>query len=320
MRFTFGLILSVAIAFVAYIAGSLYPAPPELMARLDAQSVANRIQQELQIADVSSLRASLGQQRFDDLAARASRLAAAAGSAVMVEHQADQDVVGAEAPESNALPATPAAPHAVEAARPTAPSVTPPPSSAPAVPLATAVAPGAANAGGFEQALFLCPGMTITNAPAANARRELTAYIPIVNVNGVHLAVDPTHNTCLSSGFGMRGSHMHKGIDFYDGNGGPIMAAGDGAIIEMKYRDDYGNMILIDHGHGVYTRYCHLSAFQRGLAVGSQVKAGDQLGLMGNTAAYPLPIHLHFELLLGDYHNPKQSFGLTPHSPFEFHA
>jgi hypothetical protein len=41
---------------------------------------------------------------------------------------------------------------------------------------------------------------------------------------------------------------------------------------------------------------------------------------MGNTAAYPLPIHLHFELLLGDYNNPKQSFGLTTHSPFEFHA
>jgi murein DD-endopeptidase MepM/ murein hydrolase activator NlpD len=188
-----------------------------------------------------------------------------------------------------------------------------------APPTASAVS-NAAVTSGFEPALFLCPGMTITNAPPADGRRQLTAYTPIVNVNGVHLATDPTHNTCLSSGFGMRGAHMHKGIDFYDGNGGPILAAADGVIIELKYRDDYGNMILLDHGHGVYTRYCHMSAFQRGLAVGSQVKAGDQLGLMGNTAAYPLPIHLHFELLLGDYHNPKQSFGLTPHSPFEFHA
>jgi murein DD-endopeptidase MepM/ murein hydrolase activator NlpD len=312
MRSVFGLILSVAIAFVAYIGGSLYPAPPELIARLHAQSIADRLQQEMQVVDVTSLRASLGQQRFNDLAARASRLAAAAGSAVMVEHQADPDVISAEAPEPAALPPS----------RPASPPATPAAlrSSSPTAPLAPPAAPGVANVSGFEPALFLCPGMTITNAPPANAHRQLTAYIPIVNVNGVHLAIDPTHNTCLSSGFGMRGSHLHKGIDFYDGNGGPIMAAADGAIIEMKYRDDYGNMILIDHGHGVYTRYCHLSAFQRGLAVGSQVRAGDQLGLMGNTAAYPLPIHLHYELLLGDYKNPKQSFGLTPHSPFEFHA
>src|SRR6516165_8707236 len=98
MRFVLGLIFVVGIAFVSYIGGSLYPAPPELLARLDAQSVADHIQRELQVADVSALRSSLGEQRFNDLASRASQLAAAAGSAVMVEHQSDQDVIGAEAP------------------------------------------------------------------------------------------------------------------------------------------------------------------------------------------------------------------------------
>jgi hypothetical protein len=39
---------------------------------------------------------------------------------------------------------------------------------------------------------------------------------------------------------------------------------------------------------------------------------------MGNTADYPIPIHLHLELLLGDIANPKGSFGLTPRSPFDF--
>jgi len=39
---------------------------------------------------------------------------------------------------------------------------------------------------------------------------------------------------------------------------------------------------------------------------------------MGNTASYAIPIHLHYELLLGDYNNPRQSFGLTPRSPFDF--
>jgi murein DD-endopeptidase MepM/ murein hydrolase activator NlpD len=88
----------------------------------------------------------------------------------------------------------------------------------------------------------------------------------------------------------------------------------------MKYRDDYGNMILIDHGHGVYTRYAHLSSFHNGLAVGAHVHAGDEIGLMGNTAGYAVPLHLHYEVLLGDYTNPKGSFGLTPHSPFEYRA
>jgi murein DD-endopeptidase MepM/ murein hydrolase activator NlpD len=42
------------------------------------------------------------------------------------------------------------------------------------------------------------------------------------------------------------------------------------------------------------------------------VKAGDSIGLMGNTAGYAVPIHLHYEVLTGDYANPKASFGLTP--------
>lgn len=285
MRFLFSLILGVAIGFVGWVGGSLYPAPPQLLSALHAQSIADRLQADLQNVDLSALRSSMGQDRFNQLTQRATQIAVSAGNALSVEHQTNVDTS-----ESEAAPPTPAA----------------------------AVVP--VTASGFESALLLCPGMTITNAPAANAQRRITAYAPIINVNGVHLAEDPTHNTCFSSGFGMRGSSMHKGIDFYNAAGGPISAAGDGTIIELKYRDDYGNMILIDHGHGVYTRYCHMSAFQRGLAVGSHVKAGDQLGLMGNTASYPLPIHLHYELLLGDYNNPRQSFGLTPHSPFEYHA
>ena len=95
---------------------------------------------------------------------------------------------------------------------------------------------------------------------------------------------------------------------------------GDGQIIEMKYRDDYGNMILIDHGDGVYTRYAHLASFGRGLMPGVSVRAGEQLGLMGNSASYQIPMHLHYELLLGDYGNPKGSFGLESADPLSFPA
>ena len=90
-------------------------------------------------------------------------------------------------------------------------------------------------------------------------------------------------------------------LDYHADIGVPVLAGGDGKILEMKYRDDYGNMILIDHGGGVYTRYAHLASFGKGSPPGVSVKAGEALGLMGNSASYQIPIHLHYEVLVGDY-------------------
>jgi murein DD-endopeptidase MepM/ murein hydrolase activator NlpD len=154
--------------------------------------------------------------------------------------------------------------------------------------------------------------MTVQNAPAADAQLRVQGYAPVVDVNGVRIATYPSRGACLSSGFGQRNSRLHKGLDYHSETGGPILAAGSGTVLEMKYRDDYGNMIVLDHGGGVYTRYAHLASFGRGLIPGVTVKAGDQIGLMGNTAGYAIPMHLHYELLLGDYSNPKASFGLQP--------
>jgi murein DD-endopeptidase MepM/ murein hydrolase activator NlpD len=49
----------------------------------------------------------------------------------------------------------------------------------------------------------------------------------------------------------------------------PILAGGDGEIVEISYRKDYGSMIPIDHGGSVYTRYAHLASFVRGLSPAS---------------------------------------------------
>ena len=73
-------------------------------------------------------------------------------------------------------------------------------------------------------------------------------------------------------------------------------------------------------GQGVFTRYAHLSSFAPDALVGARVVAGQQIGLMGNTAAYTIPIHLHYEVLLGDYDTPAQSFGLEARSPFALEA
>ncbi len=170
----------------------------------------------------------------------------------------------------------------------------------------------------FVGELALCPHSRVSNAPAVDDNGLVQNYARIVNVNGVALAVDPAQGACLSSGFGRRRGHLHKGLDFYSGVRVPIVAAGDGVVIERVYRGDYGNMLLIDHGSGVFTRYAHLARFDEGVVVGARVSAGQEIGLMGNTARRRVPIHLHYEILVGDYANPSGSFGLTPHSPFEF--
>ena len=169
-----------------------------------------------------------------------------------------------------------------------------------------------------EPSLYLCPRMRVANAPAADAERRVLNFAPIVEVNGLALATNPTTGACLSSAFGRRGSGMHRGLDYYSATGGPISAGADGVVLERVYRNDYGNMLLIDHGNGVYTRYAHLASFADGVEIGAHVSAGQKIGMMGNTAAYRVPVHLHYEVLLGDYDNPRGSFGLEARSPFAF--
>ncbi|MET0546394.1 MAG: M23 family metallopeptidase [Caulobacterales bacterium] len=279
-----GLLFGAVLIAAGWFMGSIYPAPPELIAPVKKRSDILISQIDFSPQGLAKLRASLSTQEYAQLGQDAARLAASSGNAVIVEHDP-------EALEDHA--------EAVEAMQ---------------AQIQPAVAPGEE----FENSLALCPRMTVSNAPPTDANGVVKSYAKFVRVNGVSVAVNPTHGACLSSMFGPRSGRLHKGIDLYSIEGGPILAAGDGVILEKKYRDDYGNMLLIDHGKGVYTRYAHLSSFADGTDAGAKVTAGQQIGLMGNTAAYRIPVHLHYEVLLGDYKNPKGSFGLTPESVFAY--
>jgi murein DD-endopeptidase MepM/ murein hydrolase activator NlpD len=285
LGFVRGLVLGLVLFAAGWFCGSIYPAPASLTQPI-AQRVPN-LAQRLGISEVTLERLSrfLSNEQLARLRHDASELAARAGEAIVVEHSGD-----AVEMQSEAAIAAPA------------------PASMPA------------GAAAFEDHLSLCPHMAVAAAPPADASGRIRNFAKRVNVNGVALAIAPTHGACLSSSFGYRDGRLHKGIDLYSPNGGPILAAADGVVIERKYRDDYGNMLLIDHGHGVYTRYAHLSSFASDDVVGARVHAGQLLGLMGNTASYQIPVHLHYELLLGDYNNPRGAFGLTPRSIFDYPA
>ncbi|MEO1328476.1 MAG: M23 family metallopeptidase [Pseudomonadota bacterium] len=173
------------------------------------------------------------------------------------------------------------------------------------------------RAAGFSPSdeLFLCPRMTVSNAPAAEGLK-ISGYRPFTEVNGVRLAVAPLNNACLSSGFGSRRGRLHKGVDYFARPGVMIHAAADGVVREAVWRDDYGYMIVLDHGQGVYTRYAHLRKFEKGVVEGDRLAYGAPLGVMGNTSKYRMAVHLHFEVLTGDFDTPKRSFGLTPVDPY----
>jgi murein DD-endopeptidase MepM/ murein hydrolase activator NlpD len=157
--------------------------------------------------------------------------------------------------------------------------------------------------------------MAVSNAPAADGDGRVRNYHPFASVGGVAILVNPAPRACLSSAFGNRRGKLHKGVDYQSDPAGPVLAAQAGTVLEAGYRDDYGQYVLIDHGRGVFTRYAHLASLTSEARQGRTVKLGSQLGIMGNTASYRIPVHLHFEVLTGNYATPKKSFGLTPVDP-----
>ena len=165
--------------------------------------------------------------------------------------------------------------------------------------------------------LRLCPGMRVSNAPPADSDRWVINFQPLVVVNGIVLASVPTNDACLSSGVGYRTGRMHEGIDVTSRPPGPVYSAAPGRIIEARHAPGYGLQVLIDHGRGVYTRYAHLDTFAPGVQPGAMIGFGHVIGQMGATGNASAP-HLHYEILTGNYNNPRGSKGLAVHDPFRF--
>ena len=124
----------------------------------------------------------------------------------------------------------------------------------------------------------------------------------------------PTHGW-LSSSMGNRADPLtgekdfHPGLDISADKGDPVYATADGKVASAAMAGNYGNLVVIDHGFGIETRYGHLSAFK--VRDGQAVKRGDLLGLVGATGR-TTGSHLHYEVRAnGRILNPLQLL-LTP--------
>lgn len=214
------------------------------------------------------------------------------------------------APEPAAPPPPAAKP------QPAAPKPTPKPAPAPE-PIAPALAP---LADGFVplQRLARCPRITVVNAPPADADGWLTTYSPFRKVEGVRLLTAPVAAACFSSGYGPRNGKSHRGIDLQGPRGTAVVAAASGEVLEAVWRADFGNMVVIDHGRGVFTRYAHLDQIAGDIKAAAKVRAGERIGGIGDTSSFKVAVHLHYEVLTGNYATAKKSFGLTPRSIFDY--
>jgi murein DD-endopeptidase MepM/ murein hydrolase activator NlpD len=120
----------------------------------------------------------------------------------------------------------------------------------------------------------------------------------------------PLSSCPVNSEFGFRHSRWHYGTDLDLSVGDPVYAAFDGIVRINKYDGrGYGNYIMLRHYNGLETLYGHLS--ESYVTVGTLVKAGDKIGLGGNTGRSSGP-HLHYEVRYeGNAINPEEVYDFT---------
>ncbi|MEO8548030.1 MAG: M23 family metallopeptidase [Sphingomicrobium sp.] len=114
----------------------------------------------------------------------------------------------------------------------------------------------------------------------------------------------PVRTAAFTSGFGVRsdpfhaGAAMHPGIDLAGPSGTPIYATADGTVMRAGWNSGgYGNLVELDHGRGIATRYGHMSAIL--VHAGDHITRGQQIGRMGSTGR-STGCHLHYEVRIDD--------------------
>ena len=137
----------------------------------------------------------------------------------------------------------------------------------------------------------------------ATFKQLFTSWKKLDNISQGAIAVPsekPVRTAAFTSGYGVRSdpfrgaAAMHAGIDLAGPLGTPIYATADGVVAEAGYNSGgYGNLIKINHGRGIETRYGHMSAIL--VSPGQRIARGQQIGRMGSTGR-STGSHLHYEV------------------------
>lgn len=167
-----------------------------------------------------------------------------------------------------------------------------------------------ANSGGPETA----DENDSEDAALNNQLKAIQASMPTENVPNMwaHLGKINNEFGFRRNPFGGRSYEFHSGMDIDGERGDLVVAPGSGTVIKAGWTGGYGNMIEIDHGSGLTTRYGHLSKID--VSVGDIATRGQLIGYVGSTGRSTGP-HLHFEFRLNEKSiNPRH---FLPQEPVE---
>ena len=114
-------------------------------------------------------------------------------------------------------------------------------------------------------------------------------------------SIKPLRGGVFTSSFGIRNDpftgalQFHEGVDWSVPLYSPVIAPADGVVVYTYFENSYGNIMAINHGYGIVTRYAHLVQFEA--KPGQRVKRGDTIGRTGNTGR-STGSHLHYEVIV----------------------
>ena len=141
------------------------------------------------------------------------------------------------------------------------------------------------------------------SAGDATFKQLFTSWKKLDNLADGAIAVPsdkPVKTAAFTSGYGVRSdpfkgrAAMHAGIDLAGPIGTPIYATADGTVVDAGFNSGgYGNLVKLDHGRGIETRYGHMSAIL--VRAGQRVTRGQVIGRMGSTGR-STGSHLHYEV------------------------
>jgi murein DD-endopeptidase MepM/ murein hydrolase activator NlpD len=172
------------------------------------------------------------------------------------------------------------------------------------------VTPPAAVGGPFVPVKLPVAGQSFERAVTAVS--VVRAYTEKLNASlaNVPLRAPVTGEIDETSPFGVRVdpfmhvAAMHTGIDFRGEMGEPIHATAGGTVTIAGWSGGYGNMVEVNHGNGLATRYGHLSRID--VTVGQSVRLGQVIGRLGSTGRSTGP-HIHYETRVnGEAVNPAK--------------
>ncbi len=148
----------------------------------------------------------------------------------------------------------------------------------------------------------------------AHLENNLRIYEAILHERAVHPSIWPVLGE-LTDSFGGRHNpfggysfEFHTGQDIATASGTPVAAAANGTVTFAGWQNGYGQIVVVDHGDGLTTRYGHLSHID--VTVGQNLTRGDLLGNVGSTGRSTGP-HLHYEVRIDD--EPVDPMQYLPH-------